>query len=68
MKKEAVRRITLRFAIHEIMNAEKIEVSDDQINDEMKKIPEINPENLDAAKAQITNSLRIAQLFDRFIN
>ncbi len=67
MKKEAKKRITLRFAINEIMNKEKIEVSEEKVNEQLGKIPNIPKDKEEQAKSQITNSLKIEQLFDRFI-
>ncbi len=67
MKKEAEKRITLRFALHEIMNKEKIEVPEEKIKEQMEKIPNLPKEHESQARGQITNSLKIEQLFDRFI-
>lgn len=67
MKKEALKRITLRFGLHEIMTKEKIEITDEDVKQEMEKIPNIPTEQESSVKGQLTNSLRIAQLFDRFI-
>jgi FKBP-type peptidyl-prolyl cis-trans isomerase (trigger factor) len=67
MKKEAQKRITLRFAIQEIMNKEKIEVPEEKIKEQMEKIPNLPKEHESQARGQITNSLKIEQLFDRFI-
>jgi trigger factor len=67
MKKEATKRITLRFGLHEIMNKEKVEVPEEKITEQMKQVPNITPENERQIKGQITNSLKITQLFDRFI-
>jgi trigger factor len=67
MKKEANKRITLRFGLHEIMNKEKVEVPEEKVQEQMKQIPNITPENERQIKGQITNSLKITQLFDRFI-
>jgi len=67
MQKEAVKRITLRFALQEIINKENIEVSEDKIKEQLSKIPNLPKEHEPQAKGQITNSLKIEQLFDRFI-
>lgn len=67
MKKEANKRITLRFGINEIINQEKVEVSEDKVAEQMKQVPNVTPENEPQIKGQITNSLKITQLFDRFI-
>jgi len=67
MKEEAKKRITLRFALQEIMNKEKIEVSEDKVKEQLAKIPNLPKEHESQAKGQITNSLKIEQLFDRFI-
>lgn len=67
MKKEANKRITLRFGINEIINKEKVEVSEEKIAEQMKQVPNMTPENEPQIKGQIINSLKITQLFDRFI-
>jgi len=67
MKKEATKRITLRFGLHEIMNKEKVEVPEDKVAEQMKQVPNVTPENEGQIKGQITNSLKITQLFDKFI-
>lgn len=67
MKKEATKRITLRFGLHEIMNKEKVEAPAEKVEEQMKRVPNVTPENEGQIKGQITNSLKITQLFDRFI-
>lgn len=67
MKKEAEKRITLRFALHEIMNKEKIEVEEEAVKEKLSQIPDLPKEQEPQVRGQITNSLRIEQLFDRFI-
>jgi trigger factor len=67
MKKEAKKRITLRFAINEIMNKEKIEVPEEKVNEQLSQIPNLPKDKEEQAKSQIANSLKIEQLFDRFI-
>lgn len=67
MAKEAAKRLTLRFGLNEIMNKEKIEISDKEVNEKLKQIPDLKPEHEGQAKGRIINSLRLEQLFDRFI-
>jgi len=67
MKKEANKRITLRFGINEIISKEKVEVPEEKVAEQMKQMPNVTPENEPQIKGQITNSLKITQLFDRFI-
>jgi len=70
LKKEAEKRIRLRFGLNEIMEKEKIEVTDKDIEEEMKKLgfdkAKENKDN-ENLKARLFNQLRISKLFDRFI-
>lgn len=67
MAKEAVKRLTLRFGLNEIMQKEKIEVSDKEIEERIKSIPDLKPEHKNEARGRVINSIRLEQLFDRFI-
>jgi len=67
MAKEASKRLTLRFGLNEIMQKEKIEVSDEDVDRRIKTIPNLKPEHVNEAKGQVINSIRLEQLFDRFI-
>lgn len=67
LKKEALKRITIRFGLHEIMEKENIEVNESEVKEEMKKVPSIKPEQEREMKGRITNSIRISRLFDRFL-
>ena len=70
MKKEAVQRLTIRFGLHEIMEQEKIEVSDDDVEKEFAKMAQMygqeqpkSPELM----ARIKNSIRISRLFETLL-
>lgn len=67
MKKEAIKRLTLRFGLNEIMEKEKIEVSDKEVDKKIKEIPDLKPEQEHEARGRVINSMRLEQLFDRFI-
>ncbi|MBU1446120.1 trigger factor [Patescibacteria group bacterium] len=68
LKKEAIKRITLRFGVNEIMEKEKVEVKDAEIDEEIKKMgPMPEGVNMGEAKGRIANSLRLKRLFDRFV-
>ncbi len=67
LKKEAEKRIKIRFGINEIITKEKIEVEDKEIEQAMKRMGEIPKERESEVRAQITNSIRIGRLFDRFL-
>jgi len=68
LKKEALKRITLRFGINEIMEKEKIEAKDAEIDEEIKKMgPVPDGTNMSELKGRIANTLRLKQLFDRFV-
>jgi len=60
LRKEAEKRLTLRFGLNEIMDKEKIEVKDDEVKEEMKKLGIED-------KARVTNSIRLSKLYERFI-
>lgn len=67
LKKEAEKRIKIRFGINEIITREKIEVKDKEVDQAMQRIGEIPKERESEVRAQVTNSMRIGQLFDRFL-
>jgi len=70
LRKEAEKRLKLRFGLNAIMDSEKIEVSDKEIQDEMKKLgldKEKNALENNEVKARLINSVRINKLFERFI-
>lgn len=67
MKKEAIKRLTLRFGLNEIMEKEKIEISDKEVDKKIKQIPDLKPEQEHEARGRVVNSMRLEQLFDRFI-
>ncbi len=67
MAKEAVKRLTLRFGLNEIMDKEKIEVSDEELDKKIKDIPDLKPEHVREVKGRLINSIRLERLFDRFI-
>ena len=68
LKKEALKRITLRFGVNEIMEKEKIEIKDAEIDEEIKKMgPTPDGANMGEVKGRIANTLRLKRLFDRFV-
>ena len=67
MKKEAIKRLTLRFGLNEIMEKENIEISDKEVDKKIKQIPDLKPEQENEARGRVINSMRLEQLFDRFI-
>ena len=70
LRKEAEKRLKLRFGLNEIMEKEKIEVSDTEVEDEIKKLgfdKEKNAHESREVRARIINSARITKLFERFI-
>jgi len=67
LRQEGEKRIKIRFGLHEIMEKEEIKVSEEDIKNEMVKYGEIDPEKMHQARGQVTNALKLNQLFDRFI-
>jgi trigger factor len=67
MRKEAIKRITLRFGLQEIMEKENIEVKEDEITAEMNKLPAVKPEEKNEMRGRIINNIRLSRLFDRFL-
>jgi len=67
LAKEAIKRLTLRFGLNEIMQQEKIEASKDEIERRIKAIPDLKPEHENEARGRVINSIRLEELFDRFI-
>lgn len=67
LQKEAVKRITLRFGLHKIIEEEGIKVEEKEIEEAMKKAPSMASEEKNEMRARIINNIRISRLFDRFI-
>jgi len=67
MGKEALKRLTLRFGLNEIMDKEKIEITDDEIEKRIKDIPDLKQEDVREIRGRLVNSMRLERLFDRFI-
>lgn len=67
LAKEAIKRLTLRFGLNEIMKKEKIEASDKEVDERVNAISDLKPEQKHEARASVINSMRLEQLFDRFI-
>ncbi len=77
-KKEAEKRLKLRFALQELFKKEKIEVDDNEIKEEIKKIKMLYPENerlkVDViyakggqGRSQLENKIKIEKLFSKFL-
>ena len=68
LRKEAEKRLTLRFGLNEIMEKEKIEVKDDEVKEEISKMGIDSKTKEDQeVKARVMNSIRLSKLYERFI-
>ncbi|MBI5152359.1 trigger factor [Candidatus Peregrinibacteria bacterium] len=77
LTKEAEKRIKIRFALQYLFKAEKIEVTDSELNSEIEKIIKSYPEkeqtrateelNRRESQNQIRNRLALKKLFDIFL-
>lgn len=67
MRKEAVKRITLRFGLHKIIEQEGIKVDEKEVDAEIKNLSSVKPKEKNEMRARITNNIRISRLFDQFL-
>jgi trigger factor len=71
-KPEAEKRIKVRLALTHIIEEEKIEVEDKEVDEELKKMEMLgkkpnSPEEEQQAKAQLKNKLVLKKLFDKLL-
>ncbi len=77
-RKEAVKRLTLRFGLQKLFEQEKIDVSKDELNKEMEHIIELYPKNEQYKVRKeykegsyllrrLENKMKMDKLFERFL-